>query len=223
MSITHYLITILLTAFITSVNAAMPTGLPQDFNALVKSADLIFIGKFSRVSQKGLFFGYKENGEAQLIDEDTIQYLKRNYLNRDFKIDGRNVGKATIAGLPFVDYELVVDEILMDDTAATFPNQLIYRMQKNYMWLEKKGKRLTEDSVQRLFILKRNPDNRSYNAPTVMHRLNIEQPVLKLPVHNQRVPETQRLPFGKSWTANEFVNQVRQAVVERREKSINLR
>jgi hypothetical protein len=126
---------------------------PQSIDDLVRPADIIVIGTVGRVVNQGAFGGYDQNGVALIERPDANE-------------------RATLPGatpvpseaLPFTDFEINVEEVILDNGDLRAEKPLILRM----VGLPTDGVDagsvypMSHTGDRHLFLLSANPDKATY-------------------------------------------------------------
>ena len=137
---------------------------PRTLNQLVDNADLIVVGKIEQVLQEGKFQGYDEKG--QFREAQPYHYSEEHPVDPN---------------IPFVDYEIVVEKVILDDGTLIAGNSLIGRSLGIQKHKDERnaGNGLPALGDHRLFFLKQNPDGVTYAPYYGMYgRVVIDEPIV---------------------------------------------
>lgn len=107
--------------------------IPYDVETLINSPDIIVKGRFGRLLNHEIWFGYSDTRE-------TIQ-----------KRLGDDAARVDEYGLPSSEYEIIIDEVLLGDIEG---GTVVYRLLES----NPNNRRYTNESDEKLFFLTLNPD-----------------------------------------------------------------
>lgn len=169
-------------------NSLLEMPPPQSMNELLRPAQVIVIGSIGPIVQHGVFAGYDKNGKA---------------------IYTLSVNTPGTGGVPFTDYQILMEQVLKDDGTIAAGKQLIVRMPGDHsLGIDRVGTFLISAPGDRhLFILSRNPDKITYGF--------YYGPWSRLTIDGQVVTpsDTKHTPlFGKNTTPTNFIHELTDSV-----------
>ena len=120
---------------------------PRNFEDMVGTSAIIVKGRFGKLLSHQKFWGYSDTRESfqqrtNLPDKDVDQF-----------------------GLPRSEYEIIIDEVLLGDIDS---DQIVFRTLES----DPSDRRLTGESVERLFFLNLDPDGQGYSKLGFAYILN---------------------------------------------------
>lgn len=171
----------------TYSDTMIPNPLPDNIEHLVKSADIIIVGKVGDVVNTEIFYGYgPEAEELSKQDEETSALL----------------------GLPIVDYEITVEEVILGTNDLEKNSTILFRM-PGASEPENRDTDFIEEGQQKLLFLTANPDG-TYGISSFMHLMSIEGEAIHYYFEGEK-----RSPFGfEIRNASQFIGLVKQVVAE---------
>ena len=128
---------------------------PSGWEEMVRASQIIIKGKFGKLLSHGQFYGYDE--------EDGSEVSIETYAAR------RNISVEHArrrSGLPLVEYEILVDEVVKSDLTETgydtLGDKLVFRA---YISAPEKEVQYFDPSLERMFFLYFNEDGITVSAP----------------------------------------------------------
>jgi hypothetical protein len=134
------------------MDVAISNPLPQNVEQLVASSDIIVIGKVGAIVNQEITYGYGEEAEELArLDQQT----------------------STPLGLPVIDYEIIVEEIILGTDDFQKETSLIFRIPGSHNPNVRETELIVEGETKLLF-LSANPDGKTYGVTSLMHIMTIE-------------------------------------------------
>lgn len=166
-------------------NTMIPNPLPESVDHLVRSSDLIVVGKVGEVVNTEIFYGYgPEAEELASQDKETSANL----------------------GLPVVDYEIVVEQVIMTNSNTEQNGTILLRI-AGAPEPENRDSNFIEVGTRKLLFLTANPDG-TYGISSFMHLMSIEAESVTYYFEGEK-----RTPFGLTgMSASDFINIVEDSV-----------
>lgn len=165
----------------------IPNPLPDSVDHLVESSDIIVVGKVGEAVNTEIFYGY--GSEA----EDLARQDKET--------------SATL-GLPIVDYEIIVEEVILGSTDLEQNGTILFRI-AGAPEPENRDTGFIEIGDRKLLFLTANPDG-TYGISSFMHLMSIEGESITYFFEGEK-----RTPLGsKNTRASRFINLVKNIVAE---------
>lgn len=163
---------------------------PQDLDTLIRSSDIIVKGKFGRVLSQGPFWGYGETlqSTAQRLgeDPDDIGHL----------------------AMPLSEYEIIIDEVFLGDIAA---NTVIFHLLES----SPGDRHFTDETDEKLFFLKLNPDEKTYGRPGIPYILTNRNGIYVYEYPSESIPggiERDVYDFVQSTDVDDFESLLRDEI-----------
>jgi hypothetical protein len=166
----------------SDTNAALLNPLPETIEELVASAELVVVGTVGDITYKGMFYGYDEGIAIK---------------------SEKGKGKHVPAGIPIVDFEIQVEQAILDDGTVSGGQPLILREAGDLaIQSHLSHPAMPKTGDRRLFFLSRNPDG-TYGKKSLMHQIDISGPVaVYFTGHSAEAP------FGQDVLPLDFVGRV---------------
>ncbi|HTG36527.1 MAG TPA: hypothetical protein VLB76_26720 [Thermoanaerobaculia bacterium] len=168
-------------------DSSFETRAPESMSELIRESDLIVLGRLISVIDQGTFYGY---------DKDA---RRRAALDKH---------SPTSLGLPFTDYELSAERVILGKSQVDTSRPIILRTLDNPSISTSLSTLRNGD--RRVFFLKINPDSRTYSLPSAVSQVDIDGPVA---VYFKGT--SANFPFGKKLASLDFIKQVERAVSTR--------
>lgn len=130
-------------------------GMPSGLDDYIRTSDIIVIGRIGEVLKVHTFYGYQESA-AELEERDASSPIS--------------------LGLPMVDYEILVEEVIETDGyyTGTDTQPLTLRVVRSSDDISSEST-IGQDSGLFVFFLSRNPDDETYGFYTFAHKVRIEE------------------------------------------------
>ena len=163
---------------------------PQDLDTLIRSSDIIVKGKFGRVLSQGPFWGYGETlqSTAQRLGEDPDE-----------------IGHLA---MPLSEYEIIIDEVFLGDIAA---NTVIFHLLES----SPGDRHFTDETDEKLFFLKLNPDEKTYGRPGIPYILTNRNGIYVYEYPSESIPggiERDVYDFVQSTDVDDFESLLRDEI-----------
>lgn len=140
---------------------------PSSWTEMVRASQIIVKGRFGKLLSDGPFYGYDEKDGSEIPLE---QYAERRNITEEYA--------RARSGLPMVEYEILVDEVIKADLAGTnfdkLGDKLVFRA---YISAPERETQYFDPALQRIFFLYFNEDGSSVSAPhekAILNRVNNE-------------------------------------------------
>lgn len=173
----------------TTSQATSYPPLPASVEDYLKTSHIAVIGRIGRVIKSHTFYGYQENAaERERLDPLTPLQL----------------------GFPVVDYEIVIEEVLMDDgyLAKRHGEPLVLRVLQGHT-VEEVAAAYAANRGRFIFFLSRNPDDVTYGTYSPAHKISLETGKPSYLFDGRRWPILPDVSTGEA-----FVGEVRQAITK---------
>ncbi len=134
------------------VSASSLIAPPTTIDGYLDTSDVIVLGRIGNIVKIHTFYGYQDSAaELERLDPFT----------------------SLILGVPMVDYEIIVDEVISTDGFYRgYANEpLIVRVMRNHDSIEKLA--LEEDMGNFLLFLSRTPDDTVYGYYSIGHKVSV--------------------------------------------------
>lgn len=163
-------------------STGLDNPLPKSMEELATDADLIVTGTIMSIADQGTFYGY-DKGAAHRKNLDKTS--------------------PTPLGLPYVDYQIEVDQVIRGQIEPSRPTLL--RVLGN----PEVSRSLATPRIgdKRLFFLRMSPDRKTYGVPSLLHQIDIEGPVAVYYKGSSAL-----LPFGKTFHPRDFTARIEEVV-----------
>ena len=165
-----------------SQDTALESWKPESIGDLVGRADLIVEGTVVAVVDKGTFYGY-DAGASRRAEMDKASL--------------------TPLSVPFVDYEVRIEQTIMDSGLLGEKKRVILRLIENPDVSTSKA--MLGVGARRLFFLNINPDGKSYGISSLLSQIDLSGPEAQYYKGSDSLA-----PFGIEISSEEFMEQTKQ-------------